>query len=330
MLKADAVFEGGGVKGVGLVGAVVEAENRGYQWVNLAGTSAGAILASLLAAGYSGREIWYILRDTDFKKFCDRGFWGYIPVIGPALSLLFTQGLYAGDFFERWLHDLLAARGVYTFGDLVLGEFADDPRYRYRLQVVAADLTHGRLVVLPQDASFYGYDPDRLPVAGAVRMSMSIPFFFRPVVIKTISGVKVTIVDGGVLSNFPVWLFDTPGIPPWPTFGFKIVEPDAGQPRRIRGPVSLLAALIATMMEAHDARYIEDADFVRTIAVPSLGINAIDFNISKADSRRLFDAGRAAAGEFFDTWNFQRYVEVFRSVRATQRPQSRGRYLRSL
>jgi predicted acylesterase/phospholipase RssA len=50
-------FEGGGVKGIGLVGAVAVAEERGYQWVNVGGTSAGAIVAFLLAAGYSASEI---------------------------------------------------------------------------------------------------------------------------------------------------------------------------------------------------------------------------------------------------------------------------------
>ena len=55
-LIADAVFEGGGVKGIALVGAVAVAEEKGYRWANLAGTSAGAIVASLLAAGYTGAE----------------------------------------------------------------------------------------------------------------------------------------------------------------------------------------------------------------------------------------------------------------------------------
>jgi len=50
-LKTDAVFEGGGVKGIGLVGAVNEIEKAGYEFENLAGASAGAIVASLLAAG---------------------------------------------------------------------------------------------------------------------------------------------------------------------------------------------------------------------------------------------------------------------------------------
>ena len=57
-------------------------------------------------------------------------------------------------------------------------------------------------------------------------MSMSIPFFFEPVVHK-----KSYFVDGGILSNFPVWLFDSPGIPEWPTFGFKFIEPEYNRPQ---------------------------------------------------------------------------------------------------
>lgn len=56
-LMADAVFEGGGVKGVGFVGAIAVAKERDYQCVNIAGTSAGAIVAALLAAGYSAAEM---------------------------------------------------------------------------------------------------------------------------------------------------------------------------------------------------------------------------------------------------------------------------------
>ena len=65
-LKADAVFEGGGVKGIGLVGAVAVAEEKGYHWVNVAGTSAGAIVATLLAAGYTAQGVVTILQ-WEFK-----------------------------------------------------------------------------------------------------------------------------------------------------------------------------------------------------------------------------------------------------------------------
>ena len=50
--SADAVFEGGGVKGIAFVGALEAAAEVGItRWVNVAGTSAGAIVAALIAVG---------------------------------------------------------------------------------------------------------------------------------------------------------------------------------------------------------------------------------------------------------------------------------------
>jgi len=152
------------------------------------------------------------------------------------------------------------------------------------------------------------------PVALAVRMSMSIPFFYEPVKLRNMkTGQTSYIVDGGILSNFPVWLFDHGGsLPEWPTFGFKLVEPDEGTPYNISGPISLLVALFSTMMEAHDARYIKDKDFVRTIAIPTLGVKTTEFDISHERSEALYQSGRQAAERFFSTWNFQQYVNKYR------------------
>lgn len=313
-MRADAVFEGGGVKGIGLVGAVVAAEERGYEWVNVAGTSAGAIVASLVSAGYSGLEISRVLDGLDYRRFRDT----FYPLIGPALTFLFTQGLYLGDYFEKWLRRLLAARGVYTFADLVLPEFKDDLRYRYRLRVIASDISRGRMLVLPQDAADYGVDPDDLDVTTAVRMSMSIPFFYRPVRF----GGSV-MVDGGLLSNFPVWLFDTPGIPAWPTFGFRLVEPGTDRPATIAGPISLLKALVSTMLEAHDARHVAEEHFIRTIPVPTLGVRTTDFDLSQTASRRLFESGYNAGRKFLDAWDFGHYVEHYRSGPTPRTPAQR-------
>ena len=59
--RVDAVFEGGGVKGIALVGAAAVVEAAGYRFNNLAGTSAGAIVAALLGAGYTAAELQSIL-----------------------------------------------------------------------------------------------------------------------------------------------------------------------------------------------------------------------------------------------------------------------------
>ncbi len=310
MNKIDAVFEGGGIKGIGLVGAVSVVEEAGYTFENVAGTSAGAIVASLIAAGYNASETKEILENLEYENFKDAGFPTNIPLIGPVLSLLTKKGIYDGDFFKHWLGDLLAEKGINKFGDLVMEDYVGDPKYRYKLQVIAADMTRGKMIVLPGDIKDYDFDPDRLDVASAVRMSMSIPFFFKPVILENSKGESFHIVDGGVLSNFPVWLFDDQtASPPWPTFGFKLVEPTEGQPKQIKGPISLLMALFSTMMEAHDARYIEDRQFARTIPIKTLGIGTTEFSISAERSQELYESGQKAADKFVSKWDFGHYLQ---------------------
>jgi NTE family protein len=119
------------------------------------------------------------------------------------------------------LRKILAVKGKHTFKDLIIDEFRDAPTYRYKLQVIAADVSRGKMLVLPRDIRDYGIAPDDLDIALAVRMSMSIPFFYEPVTLHLGgTGKECFIVDGGVLSNFPIYLFDdgSPD-PPWPTFG---------------------------------------------------------------------------------------------------------------
>ena len=313
-LKADAVFEGGGVKGIGLVGAIAVAEERGYQWVNVAGTSAGAIVAALLAAGYSAAEMKKVLEELDYNRFKDTSFLDRVPLVGPMASLIFEKGIYEGRFCEKWIRELLREKNVETFSDLILEEYKDDEQYRFKLRVIASDISRGRMLVLPQDIADFGIRPEDLNVAAAIRMSMSIPFFYEPVTLKDMKTNQVSyIVDGGILSNFPVWLFDADGgIPEWPTLGFKLVEPEEETPHQVRGPISLLTALFSTMMEAHDARYIEDEQFVRTIAIPTLGVGTTEFDISREKSEALYQSGRQAAEKFFSAWNFAEYVDKYR------------------
>ena len=314
-LRADAVFQGGGVKVIGLVGALSVAEEQGYQWVSVAGTSAGAIVAALLAAGYRASEMKDLLDQLDFRTFRDPPRWARIPLVGPALAVALTKGLYLGDALEEWVRDALARRGVRTFADLIMPDDPDE-RFRFRLQVVAADVSRGRMVVLPQDIALYGVRPEELDVARAVRMSAGLPYFYRPVVQyfpTPRGGFPGYIVDGGLLSNFPVWLFDVAGPPPWPTLGFMLADPRYGKPHRIRGPVSFGSALVATMLEAHDARHLEASDSVRTIRIPTTGVRTTDFDLTPGQRRRLYEAGVEAARRFFAEWDFQRYVRLYRS-----------------
>ncbi len=313
--EADAVFEGGGVKGIALAGAIQVAELLGVRWKSVAGTSAGAIAAALLAAGYSSRELVTILtREMDFNKFMDEGIVDKLPLIGKLASALFEKGIYEGDYFESWLGQKLAQRGVHTFADLRDGQGG------YRLKMIASDVTQRKMVVLPDQLPEYGRDPDSFPVARAARMSMSIPYFFEPVMLDYpgASGArcKAYIVDGGMLSNFPVWLFDAPAgtAPRWPTYGFKLVEPDSDRPAPERWPHQYIMALVNTMMEAHDRAYIEQANFKRTIAIPTMGIQTTQFNLTDEEETLLVRAGQEAAIKFFREWSFDRHNQTYRGT----------------
>jgi NTE family protein len=320
--RVDLVFEGGGVKGIGLVGALAVLEERGYEPQNLAGTSAGAIVAALSAAGYSAAELRDLVLGLDYRAFEDRAWEDEVPLAGIPLSLLKDRGVFEGEALLAWLRERLSAKGVETFRDLVHPEFAADERYRYRVQVIASDLTARRLLVLPQDARTLGIAPDDLEVALAVRMSAGIPFFFEPVRARhRRTGREHLVVDGGVLSNFPVWLFDTDGEPPWPTFGLLLVEPDPTTPlserlprpgRRDGGLVDYARSLIMTMLEAHDRLYVEKANFARTIPIGTLGVRTTDFGLSRRRALDLYGSGRRAAEEFLAGWDFEGYVARFR------------------
>ncbi len=161
-----------------------------------------------------------------YRKFRDSGPIERIPVLGTAWGLLRETGIYRGDFAYDWIRGELKNLGVKTFGDLAIDDDNLLPERRYRLTVTVTDLTTGQLVRLPWDyRRVYGLDPDEQLVADAVRASMAIPFLFHPVTLKTADGKPCTLVDGGVLSNFPIDSFDRPdgAEPRWPTFGVTVV-----------------------------------------------------------------------------------------------------------
>lgn len=325
----DLVFEGGGVKGIALAGALAVLEEKGFQPQNIAGASAGAIVATLFAAGYSANELYKIIAEENFSLIKDKGWEDRIPILGPTLSLVRDQGIFEGEYFLERMQKLLENKGVKTFKDLVHPAYADQPRYRYKVQLIVSDITTRRMLVLPRDALHLGILPDDLNVALAVRMSMSFPIFFEPVHWRNPqTGHEHLLIDGGMLSNFPVWLFDSEGKPEWPTFGLKLVEDDIKESIGARLPalnwlnwglktlgpiVPFLVNLVSTALEAHDRMYFEDADFARTIPIPALGISTLDFDLSEEKVKALYESGRKAATEFLKDWNFDDYIAAFRS-----------------
>jgi NTE family protein len=330
-LLADAVFEGGGVKGIGLVGALKIMEGAGYSWRNVAGTSAGSIVAALVAAGYTASETEKILKGLDYKKMKDvKGI--NIPFFTEIKNLLFDKGIYKGDYIKQWIDTLFYVKfsnklnedRKVKFKDLIIpnedGILIGNKKYKrkYKLHIIAADITRGKMLILPEDIADYGLDPDELEVSLAVRMSISIPLFFEPVYIKNFNHKlnpnsewkQSVIVDGGILSNYPVWLFDEKGVPEHPTIGFRLGgSKTESNYNNIRTSFSLSLSVLQTMLDAQDEIHIEEMEYLRTIKIDTLGISATNFDLTKEQADALFISGQNCAKKFLDTWdeNFEKH-----------------------
>jgi NTE family protein len=77
-----------------------------------------------------------------------------------------------------------------------------------------------------------------------------------------------------------------------------------------------------TMMEAHDRLYVEQANYARTIAIPTLGVGTTEFGLPRERAIALYDSGRWAAEKFLDDWDFDAYVAEFRSGKEHSRRQA--------
>ncbi|WP_203288045.1 patatin-like phospholipase family protein [Metabacillus sp. cB07] len=287
----DGVFSGGGIKGFALIGAYQAIEQRGLQFVRVAGTSAGSIVASFIAAGYRSDEIIRMMDDMELGKFLEKN-----PSILPFklmkwLNLYWRLGLYKGGKLEEWIAARLKERGVSTFGDLRPGS----------LKIVASDLTNGRIIVLPDDLPSYGLVPERFSVARAVLMSCSLPYFFEPVKLTSAEGTNI-VVDGGVLSNFPIWLFKEKARP---VIGIKLSPRDEERPRnQIKNAIEMYGALFETMKDAHDARHVSSRHERNIIFLPVESILTTEFDLSEQKKLALIELGRSRTEQFLKRWTY--------------------------
>lgn len=315
------MLEGGGVKGIGLAGAITALDAGGYRFERIAGTSAGALVGALVAAGMSPTRLEAIMRAVDYEEFADEGLLDRLGILGKGLSVIFEQGVFEGERVREWVAARLEEQGIRTFADLQLGPDPDGdlpPERRYKLVVMASDISRGRLVRLPWDYPDYGLDPDEQLVADAVRASTSIPFYYEPVRMKGGRGFEHVLVDGGMLSNFPVDTFDrTDGRRPrWPTLGVKLsARSDAMQrPEDVDNTFEFGRALLSTMIGFHDQMHLDDPCVVRrTIFVDTFDVRATDFGLDTQTRQRLYRSGRDAAEKFLTDWNFDAYVAECRS-----------------
>ena len=289
------VFEGGGVKGVAYGGAleVLEQSQITPQIERVAGTSAGAITAALVSIGFTAAEFNDIMMGIDFSKFEDGS------DLGGPVRLIEHYGWFKGNYFLNLMESYIkqkAGDGRATFGDLAeKGGFKD-------LYVFGTDLSQQAV------QEFSNRTTPNVAVADAVRISMSIPFFF-----EARSYENNVYCDGGVLNNYPISTFDEQYTAQDPelghtmlhrtpnpeTLGFHLDNLDQPQPRPINNVRRFAGSVFDALLDIQDILLkTNPGDERRTVIINDLGVKTTDFQLSDQTKWNLIAQGRIATANY--------------------------------
>lgn len=325
------VFEGGGVKGIAYAGAMEVLEERGISQdiLRVGGTSAGAINAVLMGLNYTPGETKDILARLNFKNFLDDS-WG---VMRDTNRLLTEYGWHKGDYFRTWIAEVIEAKTgnpESTFTEIHGKKESSHFRDMY---FIGTNLS-------TRFAEVFSFEhTPRMYVADAVRISMSIPLFFAAK--KSARG--DVYVDGGVLDNYPIKLFDRekyvkeaahrsfPGyyaehnaaltqagktISPYVynkgTLGFRLdsgeeiaVFRDQAEPahNQIDDFFSYAWSLVDTFMESQENQHLHSDDWQRTIYIDTLGVKTTDFDLDDEQKDALVESGRTHTKKYFEWYD---------------------------
>jgi NTE family protein len=324
------VFEGGGVKGIAYVGALQVLEEKGIlpDIMRVGGTSAGAINAVLVGLDYSPAETLQILNKLNFEKLMDDDF----GVIRDVDRLLSEFGWYKGDFFRKWIGELIAKKtgnANVTFDQVQQQKAAKGFRDMYFMGTNIS--THFAEV-------FSHEHTPRTCLADAVRISMSIPLFFA----SRRSPRGDVYVDGGVLDNYPVKVFDrerymdnatiashgavteyykkhnaglkrkkldiSPYLYNKETLGFRLdsereIATFRDQAEPVAEPIDdffdYTRNLLKTLVDAQANSHLHSDDWQRTIYIDTLGVKTTEFKITDAKKKALVESGRKGTETYF-------------------------------
>ena len=185
---------------------------------------------------------------------------------------------------EEYLYRVLGSKGVYTFKDL-------KEHGRYRALFVACDITSSKTIILPDDLPYYNIDPDEFTVAKALRMSSSIPLYFKPVVLYK-DGIPHYIVDGSVAYNYPIDIFDNEN-ESFKTIGFKfeLNEMDSLTSSGRTDSIAFLYDLASAVPNENKRIHLIDVYKEKTILIPTMGVQCTDFEIKQDKAISLYKAG---------------------------------------
>lgn len=306
-MRAYAILDGGGVKGAALAGCLKAAEEQGIEFEGFGGSSAGALIATLAAVGFSADELRAILNETSFKVFLDDGgialarlqaipgrirnpfsFWSDYKFIRKAMASL---GLYPGLPLRQFLLKKIGEKvpALHNNTDVSFQQLKDQGCRP--LKIVATDLGTREPIVY----SAAGGTERHGSVLDAVRASTSYPFVFQPVKLD-----NRYFVDGGLCSSLPVHLFESERAEkPLPIIAFDLVQRTVDRTGSY-GFGDFCSDMLASALESADfllRTVVRNVHHVR-VQVPE-NVDTLEFSLDSNKTEALFNAGMAATHSYF-------------------------------
>jgi NTE family protein len=298
------VFSGGGIKGISYVGALKEFLNKnkidGFMgFKGFAGTSAGSIIATLLALGLDMDEIELEMNNLDVSKIPDDKF----GVVRDTISLFSKYGICKNDYLYRYLGRIIEEKtGSKDFTIKQLYE-----KNKIKLVIATTDCNSGKTIYLnPFNSNPLFSD---IPIRLAVKMSTSIPFLFRPV-----SYANTMFVDGGLLDNYPISVFDHKSILTSnqnidvklgklginkKVLGFKIISKNNDNEKNIDGFFNYSVNFISVFLNENEQQYMSNSNKARTILIKTQNYSLMDFSMDEERKKTLIESGIKAVDKFY-------------------------------
>jgi len=295
------VFQGGGCRAAAFGGAYDASYKLGVRFSEVAGTSAGSIVAALLAAGAEPGYLLEKLTELNFPDLLekpDRSTFSNRQMLLNALGKVLRAscrlasvvevarfgGLYSSVGIEKWVEECLKELTGKKNGPVIFSEL------EMPLHVVAGDLN----TMKPRVWSSH-ITPSQ-SVAHAVRASCSIPLFFQPV-----EEGSALLVDGGLVSNIPHFLFN--GDSEQEGKGKKRVllfMLEASEERKRAADVKELVSQLASLaVDGGTDVQLAFTPNVARIVIPTGSIRATDFNdMNETKVSELISSGQNSANAF--------------------------------
>ncbi len=285
------VIAGGGVKAYAAIGAIRVLEQR-MSFSKIAGVSAGSIIATLLALGCDSYSIQDLYDSMDLSKYVLK----YYSIF-TYLKIIYKKGIYDTEEFKNKIIHVLLEKACNN-GDITFKDIFD--RYGKILVISGCSLTK-------RETHYYHYisNPD-MKVKDAIVISCCVPFLFRPVIWE-----EDTLVDGGVIENYPLYFFKDSELPNSKlgkiidnekklnedTIGIRFS--DNGTVDDKNGLLNFVKSLIFTFLTNNDKKYMREDYWKKTIMIEIQDIESItNFNLSKYNKQKLLLVGYNTSKEY--------------------------------